>query len=218
VATVLGLLIALFGPLLIAVMSERLTPASNRLVPHLLGQAALLVVVASVLLIVLRWEKQPLSSLGVHAATWQSPAWGLALAAFFMYAFAPVASSGLRRLKLRGFDAGLAKLAGLPVRYLILAVLIGGASEDLLYRGYAIDRVASLTGSYRLGGLVPVCIFGLAHAPTWGWGPALTTLGSGGILTLFYIWQQDSAANVLAHVPADLAGLVLMPPFARNRA
>lgn len=78
------MLIALFGPLLIAVVSERLTPASNRLAPHLLGQAALLVVVGTVLLIVLLWEKQPLLSLGVHPATWQSLAWGLALAEFFM--------------------------------------------------------------------------------------------------------------------------------------
>lgn len=217
-AIALGLLIALFGPLLIAVVSERLPPASNRLTPPLLGQAALLVVVASVLLIVLLWEKQPLSSLGVHPATWQSLAWGLALAAFFMYVFAPVASSALRRLNLRGFDAGLAKLAGLPVWYLVLAVLIGGASEELLYRGYAVDRVASLTGSYWLGGSVPVFIFGLAHVPTWGWGPALTTLASGGILTLFYIWHQDLAANIVAHVVTDLFGVVLMPLLARARA
>jgi hypothetical protein len=63
-----------------------------------------------------------------------------------------VASWALRRLKLRGFDAGLAKLAGLPPWNLVLAVLIGGASEELLDRGYAVDRVASLTGSYWNGG------------------------------------------------------------------
>ena len=54
-------------------------------------------------------------------------------------------------------------------------------------------------------------ISGLAHVPTWGWGPALVTLASGGIPTLFHIWCQDVAANIVAHVVTDIIGVVLMP-------
>ena len=50
--TILGLLIALFGPILIAVVSERSSHPPNRLGSLLVAQAALLAVVAIVLLII----------------------------------------------------------------------------------------------------------------------------------------------------------------------
>jgi membrane protease YdiL (CAAX protease family) len=200
----------MFGPPLVAITSERLARSHDRLAPHLFGQGALVAIVGGVVMIVVLWEHQPLSSIGVRPLSWESLAWGLALAAFFMYVFAPAAYSTLRRLKLRGFEDGLAKLGGLPVWYVVIAVLVGGVSEELLYRGFAIERVAVITGSYWLAGLIPLSVFGLAHIPMWGWGPALTTPLSGGVLTLVYIWRQDLAVNIIAHVLTDLAGIVFV--------
>ena len=98
--------------------------------------------------------------------------------------------------------------------YLIIAVVIGGTVEEILYRGYAVERLASLTGSYWISSLVSVLVFGLAHVPPWGWGPALTTVLSGGVLTLFYVWTKDLNANILAHVTTDFVGIVLTPLLA----
>jgi membrane protease YdiL (CAAX protease family) len=141
----------------------------------------------------------------------------LAIAVFFIYVFAPLVYWVLRRLELGGFEGGINKLARLPIWYLVLAVFIGGASEEILYRGYAVERISSLSGSYWIGGLVPLLFFGLAHVPMWGWGPALTTFVSGAILTLFYIWQQDLLANIVAHVITDFTGIVMPPLLARMR-
>jgi membrane protease YdiL (CAAX protease family) len=216
-ATVIGLVIALFGPLLLAIVGERFVSLLSRFAMHLLAMGVYLAIVASVLFIVFHYECQSLSSIGVRPFRWQTVAWGLVLAVFFMYAFAPAACWALARFNLGGFDLGLAKSAGLPVWYLTIAVIFGGIAEELLYRGYAIERIAALTGSYWLAGAISVVIFGLAHVPVWGWGPALTTVASGAVATAFYIWQRNLVAIIVAHVITDLAGIVVMPYLARTK-
>lgn len=51
--------------------------------------------------------------------------------------------------------------------------------EEGLDRGYATERLASLTGNYWIGSAIALLAFGLAHVPMWGWIPGLTTILSG---------------------------------------
>ena len=215
--TLIGLTIALFGPMLLAIAGERFISPQSPFVPHMLAMGAYLAIVTSVLFIAFRYEHQSLLSIGIRPFRWQTIVWGLALAAFFMYVFAPVAYWALTRLNLGGFEPGLAKTAALPVWFLAFSVVFGGISEELLYRGYAIERIATLTGSYLLAGAISVGIFGLAHVPLWGWGPALTTVVSGAVATAFYIWQRDLVAIMIAHVITDFAGIIVMPYLARTK-
>ncbi|MGH8593327.1 MAG: lysostaphin resistance A-like protein [Gammaproteobacteria bacterium] len=180
--------------------------------------AGLVAIVAVILSLVFFWEHSSASSIGLKSLSLQSLAWGLALAAFFMYVFSPVESWTLRRFRLGGFEKGLSQLQGLPVWYLVLAVVIGAVAEEILYRGYAVERIATLTGSLWLAGVIPVVVFAVAHVPMWGWGPALATLVSGAILTVFYLWQRDLAACIVAHVVTDFAGIVVGPRIASTRA
>ena len=131
------------------------------------------------------------------------------MAGFFIFAFSPVAFWLMHHLCLSGFEVGLAKLAPLPLWYLVLAVVIGGTVEEILYRGYAVDRLAALSGSYWIAGIVAVAAFGVAHVPMWGWGASLTTFFSGGLATLFYLWRRDLAALIIAHVVTDFVGIVV---------
>jgi membrane protease YdiL (CAAX protease family) len=215
--TIIGLTIALFGPMLLAIAGERFISPQSPFVLHMLTMGVYLAIVTSVLFIVFHYEHQSLLSIGIRPFRWQTIVWGLVLAAFFMYVFAPVAYWALTRFNLGGFESGLAKTAALPVWYLAISVVFGGISEELLYRGYAIERLAMLTGSYGLAGAISVGIFGLAHIPLWGWGPALTTVVSGTIATAFYIWQRDLVAIIIAHVITDFAGIVVMPYLARTK-
>ncbi|MBF0529435.1 MAG: CPBP family intramembrane metalloprotease [Deltaproteobacteria bacterium] len=215
--TTFGLLISLFGPILIASFGSVTSVRPGRRPYELSGLAALIGIVAGVLFIVLRCEHQPLSSLGLKPFRWSSLAWGLALAIFFMRVFAPAAYWTLQRLNLKGFETGLAKTATLPNWYLTLAIVIGATAEEILYRGYAVERLAVLTGSYWIAGVGSVLVFGIAHVPMWGWGPALTTIVSGGVLTSFFIWRFDLTANVIAHVLTDLVGIVVVPLLARKK-
>ena len=98
----------------------------------------------------------------------------------------------------------------MPRWYLVMAAVGGGTVEELLYRGYAVERLATLSSSYLVAGVVVVLIFGFAHLPFWGPGPSLSTLITGGALTAFYIWRQDLIANAIAHALTDIVGLLAL--------
>ena len=214
---VFGLLLAMLGPLVIAVTSE--TPASspNRLRVFLFAQAGLAGVVALVLSLVLFWERNSLSSIGLKPVNLSSIAWGSALAAFFIYILPPIETRIRRMLRLGGFEKGLTKLRELPVWSVALAIALGGAAEEILYRGYAVERIGALTGSLWLAGAIPVIVFAAAHLPMWGRGPALSALISGAIVTGFYLWQRDLTACIFAHLLTDFTGILISPPVSPHR-
>ena len=174
-----------------------------------MGQAALAALTLFVVWLALAREGLSLAALGLVPLRWQALAWGALLAVFFVRGFGPAAYAALRAFGARDFTGGLDKLRGLPPWLLVVAVLVGGTSEEVLYRGYAIARLESLTGSLWLAALVPLVVFALAHVPLWGVAPALTTFFAGGVFTLFYLWQRDLAPNMIAHVATDFVGIVL---------
>jgi membrane protease YdiL (CAAX protease family) len=129
--------------------------------------------------------------------------------------FGPIAYWVLARSGSQSFGAGIEAVSQLPTAYLILTIVIVAPAEELLYRGYAIARLSDLAGSYLLASIISVVAFGLAHVPMWGWAPAATTIVSGGIVTVVYLWRQDIVALILAHIATDLYGIVLAPHLAR---
>lgn len=208
---IIGLLLALAGPQLLAVFGERVFRSSSYLKTCLIGQCVLIGLWLAVLFLVLFGEGLPLSAIGFRRCSWQDVLSGVVLACFFIFLFAPAAVHILARFKLGSFDTGLAKVTALPLWYRILAVAAGAIVEETFYRGYAVERLSELAGSYWAGGTAAVIFFGLAHVPGLGWGPAATTLVSGGILTAFYLWQQNLTANIIAHLLTDGVSIVLLP-------
>lgn len=114
----------------------------------------------------------------------------------------------MKKFSFAGFEVGLAKLTPLPIWYLLFAIVIGGVVEEVLYRGYAAERLSLLTGSYWIGCGLSLVAFGLAHVPLWGWLPASTTVLSGGLLTLFYLSTGDLVTAIVAHIITDSLGII----------
>ncbi|MEO0868405.1 MAG: type II CAAX endopeptidase family protein [Cyanobacteria bacterium J06642_11] len=208
-ATSTGLVFALAGPLLIASFGDNLFGNTDSLLSKIFQQIVLATLSMMVVGIVLFWERQPLSSIGLHQLNWQSILWGLIFAGFLSFIYAPFLIRVINQLGWAGFENGLAKLSPLPTGYLVFAVGIGGIVEEVLYRGYATERLSLLTGSYWLGSLLSLVAFGLAHVPLWGWLPAVTTVLSGGLLTLFYLATGDLLTAIIAHIVTDSVGIVI---------
>lgn len=204
-----GLAVALLGPLVLAVASERWNPGPARTGESLLAQGVLAAMVAFVLWLGLGREGLTPEVTGLRAPSWQSVALGALLALFFIRVYGPLISRLLQRLQVGNFGAGIAKLDALPLWLVCLAVLIGGPAEEILYRGYAIARLESLTGSVLLAAAIPIAVFALAHVPMWGWAPALTTALAAAIFSGVFVWTRDLWPNAIAHVATDFAGIVL---------
>jgi membrane protease YdiL (CAAX protease family) len=88
-----------------------------------------------------------------------------------------------------------------------LTVLRAGVCEEILFRGYAIERMTALTGSRVIGIVVPALCFMFGHAGTFGPLYALQILPVTAILTALYVWRRDIWCNMLAHFLTDAFGL-----------
>jgi membrane protease YdiL (CAAX protease family) len=113
---------------------------------------------------------------------------------------APLAMAPFESVGQAGLAAGVERLAALPLWFRVFLALTGGAIEEILYRGYAIERLSAITGRRWLGATLALAAFTVAHVPAWGAGFAFTAdLAAGTVLTLSYLWKRDLFANVLAH-------------------
>jgi membrane protease YdiL (CAAX protease family) len=104
----------------------------------------------------------------------------------------------------------MSKLLATPFWYRFMLVTRAAVSEEILFRGYPIERLEELTRSRFAAGTISWAAFTIAHLSAWGF-PQLLVAGSGGIiLTVLYIWRRNLPANMIAHGVADGAGF-LMP-------
>ena len=201
--TLLGLALALFGPGVVALASKHYGAESSveASLPWLLAFALLVAMVRAIAIFA---ENLGASAIGFAGTSLASIPLAVALAAFFIFLFGPLAAWALAKSGLGGFEEGVNRFAALPSWYLAVTIIVVAGGEEWLYRGYAIERLTALTGRAWLAGGISLLAFGLAHLPLWGIGVSLTTLVSGGILTLLYIWRRDVSFLMLAHALTDL--------------
>jgi uncharacterized protein len=214
-ATTVGLCLALFGPALLFMPCRKLTGQPERVTTRVLELLFLWVLAGSIVAIVIWWENLPFASIGLQLK-WQSVVLGLLLALLFNRVVAPFLYWMIHKTGIHGFESGLAKMVTMPVWFLLFAALTGGVVEETLYRGYAIERLASVIGSYWWAGLIVTMVCALMHLPMWGWGPVTTFFVSGGVLTLFYIATQDLLACMIAHTITDAVGFISARRIARS--
>jgi membrane protease YdiL (CAAX protease family) len=212
----LGLALALLGPGLIAVLWTWSTREAVSLRASAPWLGVFVLLVAGVVTIARRGEELSWAEVGFGRISWASLPFAIALTLFFVFVFGPLASRTLLWLRLGSFEAGRRSLAALPRWYLCLSIVIVGAGEEWLYRGYAIERLQALTGEAWLAGVISLLAFGFVHLPVWGIGVSLSALVAGGILAALYLWRRDISFLILAHVATDLYGLAAFDRHTRR--
>jgi membrane protease YdiL (CAAX protease family) len=134
--------------------------------------------------------------------------WGLAatvaLIASVILTFAVIAPA----LGLKQNMTATAAIVQVPLWLLLTTPIVAGVTEEIIYRGYAIERLSFLTGRRWLGALLAGAMFLIAH---WSWGPLQLILVAFAtvILTGLYLWRRDLLCCMLAHMLADLIGFAL---------
>lgn len=198
-----GLAIALAGPV---IPVKKAMQALDPLTQHLLAQAYLLVLVA-IILVISHSMGLPAEALYWRGVTIAGIATGLILAGVLMWVVYPVTMAMFRALRLQGYDRGLEALSKLPRWSLVFAAIVAGIAEETLYRGFALTRIAEMTGSVALAVVVTTVIFAVVHQRLWGWAASLGFIVSGLVLSIVFVWRQDLFANIIAHAVTDAVGL-----------
>lgn len=209
IPTFVGLAIALFA-LPIFMAAYRAMTGENHSNMQILGrEAAIFLLVGFLLWIVKRWERRPLSSIGLQVNRLRTSLFRGVCLAVVVLAVTVALYLLLRTIGVRlGEDHVTTFHASLLV--VTVSMLRAGIAEEIFYRGFAIERLHSLAGSKLFAGLVSLTIFAVSHYRQ-GVGGIVAAFVLGGILTAAYIKFRDLLANITAHFLGDFVLNVILP-------
>ena len=215
IPTFAGLFVALGLPfvinglaLLFGVRREDLLKPSGLLIVEEWAVALIL------LAIVFLWEKQSLASIGIKKMSWRDVAWGVI--GFVIGAFSFILTSPLvNALGLGTTSGNILELAQLPIALRVAIVLTAGITEEILSRGYPIERLYSLTNRLGLSALIAYAAFLLLHIPFWGLGGSIQIGIWSVVITILYIKRRNLLACMLMHTLNDAYAFLLLPLFAQ---
>jgi membrane protease YdiL (CAAX protease family) len=214
-ATIVGLLVALGGPLAFALLKSRNDDAPINLTRQLGSMWGLC---AALLAIVLVWEQRPLASLGIawgHYGAWAAGAViGVTMIIITILSIHLSLQRGQAAIP-ESSAAGVKRLTDLPLwgRYAI--VITAGMTEEILFRGYPIERLQAITGSVVLAALIPLAVFVLGHLGGWTLGHLAGVLFGGVLLTGLYLVTRDLVACMIAHALIDTS-IIFLPALLRR--
>ena len=209
-ATFLGLFIALGAPFLLDwLLGKR--PA-DLAIPWrvILSIAEEWILAIIIICIVLFWERQPLSSIGIKKMAGRDWLWGIL--GFFAGALVFVLTTPIIvALGLKTTSAGIGQLAQVPIILRLGVVLTAGITEEILFRGYPIERIYALTGRFGLSVAIAYIVFVLLHIPFWGLGGTIQIGVWSLLVTLLYVKRRNLPACMLMHLLNDAYAFILLP-------
>jgi membrane protease YdiL (CAAX protease family) len=208
--TILGLALALFGLFgLRHAVLFLVGPAGGPTLPGLIGEWLLCL---AVLFIALRVERLAPAQIGLRPISTFTLFYGLlaglAIIALMAAVFALIRATGISTHQVAGV---MTKLLSLPLPWRIALVITAGVVEEFLYRGYAIERLATLTGNLPVAAAISLAIFALGHLAVWGWIEVANALVGGLALTGLYLLRRNLPLNIIAHMVVDGFPLILLP-------
>jgi len=210
--TVAAVAFALAAPPALVVASHRLFGDAPPLDVQIVLQLVFCGFAAAIVGFVVVGERLPLSSIGVRPVTAATVASGLLVAAAALFVLPLLTRPLAAALHVGDVGARTAALAALPAWFRVFIGVTSGGVEETLYRGYAIERLAAICGGRWLGAAAATIAFAAAHVPYWGVRFSVAAdLPFGILMTLFYMWRRDLAANALAHAAALVVSLVSLP-------
>ena len=156
-------------------------------------------------------ERLPLSSIGFRWPTWKTFLFALAGAAAVL--FVMILHMGVI-VRVFHLDTTTVleqqrMILSKPYWFRVVLVLRAAVVEEIVFRGYMIEKVRQLTGSGLLAVAVSVLTFTWAHYAGWGAVQLIPVFGAGTALALLYVWRRDLPSNMLAHFLTDGAGFLL---------
>lgn len=164
--------------------------------------------VAAVLLYVAWIERRPLASIGLSKPGGTDIFAALATGVLMIAALALLYLVVLPALHWDETQQ-IQTLTAVPFWLRFISVVRAAVSEEVLFRGYALERAQELSGSRSAAGVFTWAIFTLEHLSYWGWHHLLIAGTAGAMLTLLYLWRRNLWANILAHFMVDAVGFLL---------
>ncbi len=177
---------------------------------HLVGHEVLWWIAALLMLLyVVIVEKRRLSSIGLKRPRIHDIVLALIVGVLMVAGVVTIYNVIFPALHIQMNTKVMGSLLATPFWYRFLLVTRAAVVEELLFRGYPIERLLELTKSRWVAGVLSWAAFTIAHLSSWGWAQLIVAGYGGVLLTLLYLWRRNLWANILAHWIADGAGFLL---------
>jgi len=217
IASIVGLLLALGVTTLFAFLKQ-----GGKSAP--IDQSRHLVVTwgtcLALLALVLFWERLPLSSIGIVWGNY----WAWLIGAIIGGAILGTSVISIWMAGRAGKPAipedseqGLLRVMATPPWFRWAVVLTAGITEEIMFRGYPIERLLDITGNLWLAAAIPLAVFVFAHLSAWSLGHLVGVFFGGAVLTGLYLWQRDLVACMIAHALIDSL-IIFLPAMLRKLA
>jgi CAAX amino terminal protease family. len=144
-------------------------------------------------------EERSFAEIGFRRPTWGDLGYTLATVVAALLVFAgtdPVVEA--LGLPVAG-DAGKMS-AGVGVGVALISAVTTGIVEEILFRGYPIERLVACTGSPLVAGGLTWGIFTVAHAAVWPVGNLLQVAAVAAVLTAVYLRRRTLFPVISAHI------------------
>ncbi|WP_322813958.1 type II CAAX endopeptidase family protein [Chloroflexus sp.] len=209
-ATLIGLCVALGLPFILTLVSSGRSEVLWDTPRTVLIIAQEWVVTIILIGIVIFWERRTLASIGIVRTTWRDVLWGLV--GFVLGALSFVVTMPLvTALGLETTTTGISQLAQTPLGLRIAIVITAGITEEILFRGYPIERFTEMTGKIHWGAGIAYLAFVLLHIPFWGLGGTIQIGVWSLIVTSLYVWRRNLLTCIMMHVLNDGYAFILLP-------
>lgn len=91
--------------------------------------------------------------------------------------------------------------------YGIFSLITAGVAEEIIYRGYATERLMKLKNSYWIAFLLPLAAFVLMHYRK-GLDHLLIVLIVGSLMQYYYLKFRNLTINIIGHLFIDLMAYI----------
>jgi uncharacterized protein len=205
-STIAGLLLAFFALPLVVYLHKVLLagqPPSN--VSLINRELCVFLLLVPLFLIIVKGENLGLNSIGLHNRSWgKSILWGVGTM-IACFAIGLTAQGMLSAAGVAGKDP-LSEMKNISPWTMRLIMLRAGVMEEVLYRGYIMERLAKHYNNWFIYFLFPSVMFGLFHYGLGTKGMVVAFCVS--LVLSFSYWKsRDLKANIIGHFLVDFISL-----------
>jgi uncharacterized protein len=180
---------------------------------HLIGNELIWWALVSLLLLyVTRIERRPLSSIGLQVPGPRNLVLGFALGLLTIALLGALYLWVLPALQLEdqaSTSANAASLVATPFWWRLLSTIRAAVAEEILFRGYPLQRLLELSGSKIAATFISCAVFSAAHLSSWGSSHTPVVAVAAVMFSLAYLWRRNLWITIIAHFMVDAISILV---------
>ncbi|MFD1686187.1 CPBP family intramembrane glutamic endopeptidase [Halobellus litoreus] len=212
VAVLVGLFVSLFGAPVLGRFDLPREVGTSTAGSILANSLSSWLLVGALLVVVLHWEDRRLRSIGLRMPTRREVAVGIGAGFGGVVLGLLVTGVAVVTLRLEQPEtlSAITRLS-LPIQLAVVGTAV--IVEEILWRGYPIERLAELTDRLWVGAGISGLVFLAVHYPAWGLAGAIPQAVFTAVLVGVYVWSRNVVVSMLTHGVINVAMVFVLPSF-----